>query len=339
MNMETYNTPRNRLALTYLSIIMVLSISFSAGFYHDSSRAAGHGFKSQASALRNNIYFAPPGTVGRIRDAGIDRFNNSLLTRLVFLNIFMLGAGTLVSYYLAKRSLEPMEEAMAAQSRFTSDAAHELRTPLTAMKTEIEVGLRSKKLQSEEAKEILGSNLEEIAKLEILTEALLRLAKNSHQPDPDSWKIVKITDVLRAAVERVEPQAINRGITFDLPSASKATLKADRDQLVELFVILMDNAVKYGTDNTAVTVTALRSDEEFVISITDKGMGIAAKDLPHIFDRFYRADQSRNKSKTSGYGLGLSVAQAIVKSHNGKISASSKPSEGTTFTVILPLNY
>lgn len=333
---KQYNTPRNRLAVTYLSIIMVLSLGFSVIFYTQTTRAAGVGFRRQAHQLRDNLYFIPTRSIERIRDDGIDRFNDNVLARLIFLNTGMLLVGGFVSYYLAKRSLEPMEEALAAQSRFTSDAAHELRTPLTAMKTEIEVGLRSKSLKSEETKEILRSNLEEIAKLETLTEALLRLAKNAHQPDPDSWKTVKITEVINTAASRVEPQAAKRNITFELPPASKVSIRADYDQLVELFVVLLENSVKYGASNTAVTVTALQNDSNVVVSVVDKGIGISKKDLPHIFDRFYRADQSRNKTDSNGYGLGLSVAEAIVKSHNGTIAASSKQNDGTVFTVTLP---
>ena len=335
MELSHYNTPRNRLALTYLGIIMVLSISFSALFYRESSHQATAGFRGQVTQLRDNLYFAPPARLQQIRDAGVDRFNHSLLTRLIYLNLIMLAGGAWLSYLLAVRSLKPMEEAMDAQSRFTSDAAHELRTPLTAMKTEIEVALRAKKLLASESRELLTSNLEEISKLEALTEALLRLAKNSHQPDPDSWKDVKLTDVFSAAAGRVAQAAKERGITFALPLPSTEKLRADYDQLVELFVILFDNAVKYGKDQSAVTVEAMKNDESYVIKVTDQGSGIKKADLHHIFDRFYRADASRNKT-TTGYGLGLSVADAIVKSHAGTISAHSKVGTGTTFVVTLP---
>ncbi|CAN5392346.1 HAMP domain-containing sensor histidine kinase [soil metagenome] len=335
--MSAFNNPRNRLALTYLAIIMVLSVGFSVLFYRESTHAAGSGFRRQATQLRNNLYFTRPGALEHIRDDGISQFNDNLLVRLTILNMLMLVLGGFLSSYLARRSLEPLEQAIEAQSRFTSDAAHELRTPLTAMKTEIEVGLRSKKLPSDDAKIILQSNLEEIAKLEALTEALLRLAKNGHQPDPSSWKPVKITEILKAATLRVRPEADKRNITFTLPPDSRSTLRADHDQLIELFVILFDNAIRYGSDSTAVTVTAMQSNESLVVTVADKGIGIAKKDLPHIFERFYRADHSRTKASASGYGLGLSVAQAIVKSHNGTISTHSVSGNGTTFNVSLPL--
>ena len=204
------------------------------------------------------------------------------------------------------------------------------------MKTEIEVALRSKKMGAKETKEILSSNLEEIGKLETLTEALLRLAKSGHRPDISTWTPVKITDVLEAARDRVLPQATMRNIVFELPSPSAVKLNGDYGQLVELFVVLFDNAVKYGTDKTKVVLTAMQNDQNVVVSVADKGIGIAKEDLPHVFERFYRADQSRTKNTATGYGLGLSVADAIAKSHNGSITAHSDPKAGTTFTVSLP---
>jgi signal transduction histidine kinase len=328
---------RTRLALTYLGIIMVLSVCFSAIFYHESTHEVGAGFRRQENQLRGNLYFAPPATMTQIRDDGLDHFRSILLWRLVILNIAMFVAGIAVSLFLAEKSLEPLEEAMAAQSRFTSDAAHELRTPLTVMKTEIEVALRFGKLTDSESREILSSNLEEIIKLENLTAALLRLAKNSHDGDNKNWKDEVVTEILRDAAERVAVPLKLQKMTISLPDPAVTTVHGDRDQLVELFVILLDNAIKYGTEKTDIKVSAAQDDGHVIVTISDKGIGINETDLPHIFDRFYRADQSRTKTKTtSGYGLGLSVAQAVVDAHAGDISATSKLGKGTTFTVSLP---
>jgi two-component system, OmpR family, sensor histidine kinase CiaH len=327
---------RTRLALTYLGIIMVLSIGFSAVFYHESTHEVGSGFRRQTNQLRDNLYFAPPATLERIRDDGLNNFRVNLFWRLVVLNVSMLIIGGALSMFLAEKSLEPLEEAMASQSRFTSDAAHELRTPLTAMKTEIEVALRSSKLTDKDAREILKSNLEEIIKLESLTAALLRLAKNSHTTDNTTWQPVVVTELLKDASERIATPLKEKNMTIDLPAPAATTVRGDRDQLVELFVILFDNAIKYGTEKTALTVTAGQGDGQVVVRVSDKGIGIAQADLPHIFERFYRADQSRTKTKITGYGLGLSVAHAIADAHQGSITAVSKPGAGTTFSVSLP---
>ncbi|MDB5182708.1 MAG: putative Histidine kinase [Candidatus Saccharibacteria bacterium] len=337
MNAYKKLSHRTRLALTYLGIIMVLSIAFSAIFYYESTHEVGVGFRRQANQLRGNLYFAPPSTIDRIRNDGLDHFRSMLFWRLVVLNIAMLAAGTALSLYLAEKSLEPLEEAMAAQSRFTSDAAHELRTPLTVMKTEIEVALRSNKLTGTESREILSSNLEEIIKLESLTAALLRLAKNSHETDDKNWKDEAVTDILGDAAARVAVPLKLHNMTIKLPETAVTTVHGDRDQLVELFVILLDNAIKYGSEKTQISVTAGQDDGRVDVTVSDKGIGIKETDLPHIFERFYRADQSRTKTKVAtGYGLGLSVARAIVDAHKGAISATSKIGKGTTFTVSLP---
>lgn len=333
----TDNKHRNRLALTYLSIIMVLSIGFSFGFYREASHAANAGFDRQTVQLRNNLYFTTPSSLNLIRDKGKESFNDEVFKKLVLLNLAMLLGGGLLSVYLAKKSLEPLEEALEKQSRFTTDAAHELRTPLTAMKTETEIVLRAKKISLSDTKDALKSNLEEIDKLQSLTDSLLSLAKTSSDKNTE-LKDVKITEVIEEAAKKVLPLAKNRSIEFELPAASKVTVRGNSSQLREMFVTLLDNAVKYGRDNTAVSVVALKNDDSVVIKITDEGIGISKKDLPHIFERFYRADQSRTKVKTEGYGLGLSVAEAIIKAHSGSIKAESELNKGTIFTVCLPRN-
>lgn len=324
-----------RLTLTYLSIIMVLTIGFSTVFYFQSIYAADSGLSKQINELRENLYFTTNTGLDRIHDAELDRFRDSLLAKLALFNAGMLAVGTAASYLLARRSLRPLEEALRTQSRFTSDAAHELRTPLTAMKTEIEVSLRDKNLKAPEAREVLASNLEEIAKLETLTAALLRLARSDEKVDRSHWQDYKLTDIFQASYSRLEAKAKKRRISFKLPK-SQLTVWGDPDQLIELFVTLFGNAIKYSHDNSEVKVTASKRDKHLQIQIIDKGVGIAEVDLPHIFERFYRADRSRTRSAAEGYGLGLSLAETIAAVHGGEITVKSTYGKGSTFTVILP---
>jgi two-component system, OmpR family, sensor histidine kinase CiaH len=333
------NSARTRLALTYLTIIMALSIGFSFYFYHQSTNEANSGLRRQAGQLGPNLFFTNPDSLDKIRVAGQKEFNRRLRNRLIMLNIGMLTVGTVASFYLAKRSLEPLEESMAAQSRFTSDAAHEIRTPLTAMKTEIEVALRSGKLTSAEARELLNSNLEEINKLESLTSALLRLAKSSQTPvDPQALPVVELGGSFMSALSRVTAAADTKSIVLKTPKTLPYIVHGDPDQLTELFVVLLDNAIKYSPDKTQIVVTAAKSSDHVAVTIKDQGVGIKPDDLPHIFERFYRADLSRTKSvSASGYGLGLSLAESIMKAHGGVIKVSSKPDKGTTFVLEFPL--
>lgn len=315
---------------------MALTVGFSAVFYVQTMRDADLGFLQQQNQLRDNLYFTTPDGLQRIRDENYDRFRNNLIAKLALVNAGMLVIGGAASYLLARRSLRPLEQALESQGRFTSDAAHELRTPLTAMKIETELALRQQSLSGREAREVLHSNLEEIGKLETLTGALLRLARSSETIDTSFWQDYKLQDILDTAVERWIDKAKAAGITLKLPK-SKAVVHGDPDQLVELFVPLIANAVKYSAKGSEVVLDAREEDNKVWVDVIDHGAGIAEVDLPHIFERFYRADQSRNKTQVDGYGLGLSLAQTIARNHGGRISVKSEYGKGSTFTVELPL--
>ncbi len=327
---------RVRLAVTYLAIIMVLSFGFSGFLYVQSVQEAKGNLSRQSTRLRDYLYFTSPEQIQSIQDNQLQAFKKSLIKRLLVLNLGMFVLGGCLSIILAKRSLRPMERALEAQSRFTSDAAHELRTPLTAMKTEIEVALRSKKLKLSEAKETLSSSLEEVVKLELLTSALLRLARDSRNIDRTYWQHYKLADILQTAYDRLAEKSKLKDIGIELPK-TKLIIFGDPDQLVELFVTLLGNAIKYSPNKSKIQIKAHKDHNSMVvIKVIDNGIGISQIDLPHIFERFYRADHSRNKSKVDGYGLGLSLAESIVKTHNGKITVKSTVGEGSVFTVLLP---
>ena len=335
INKPTLSSARTRLSLTYLGIIMALTASFSVIFYYQSINEAKIGLSRQENQLKENLYFTTPEGIAQIRENELEIFRNNLLAKLLLVNAGMFVAGAGVSYYLARRSLKPVEEMIISQGRFTSDAAHELRTPLTAMKTEVEVSLMDKKLSSTEARKVLKSNLEEIAKLETLTSALLRLARSSETVDTSNWQDYRLADILQAAYERLADKAGKRNVAVKLPK-TRLLVHGDPDQLVELFVTLFGNAIKYSHENSDVEVKASRSDNKTKVQVIDRGIGITELDLPHIFERFYRADASRNKTKAEGYGLGLSLADAIVRAHGGKIKVKSEHGKGSTFTVELP---
>lgn len=332
----TLRSAKVRLTLTYLSIIMALTIGFSAVFYYQSIRAADSGLTKQLQELRQNLYFTTDAGLKSIHEAELKRFRENLLAKLILFNLGMLAVGSATSYLLARRSLRPLEDALRSQSRFTSDAAHELRTPLTAIKTEVEVALRDKGLTLSEAKEVLNSNLEEVAKLELLTAALLRLAQSSEKIDKSNWQEYSLNDILQASHDRLADKAAERGVQIALPK-NNLTVCGDPDQLVELFVTLFGNAIKYSHKGGKVKVSAKKRDRKILVSVADKGVGITEVDLPHIFDRFYRADASRTKSDAEGYGLGLSLAEAIVEVHSGKIKVKSTYGKGSVFTVELPV--
>jgi signal transduction histidine kinase len=244
--------------------------------------------------------------------------------------IFAVGGG--VSYFFARRTIRPIEDALEAQTRFTADASHELRTPLAVMQTEIEVGLRDKQLTSIEAKKILTSNLEEVTRVSRLVDGLLRLARNGGALE--NAKRLDIAMVAKSALQNIQKQANAKNIQVQL-ELSSAMVRGDKENLVELATILLDNAIKYSPRGASIWLKTYIDGKNAVLMIADEGEGIKASQLEHIFDRFYRADTSRSKQKVEGFGIGLSIAKQIAEAHGGVVEAHSKLGEGSTFLVKL----
>jgi signal transduction histidine kinase len=311
---------------------MLVSIVFSVAFYQVSTNEIGAGFDRQALIFRqlpNGNPMNPFPNLENLRSEQLEASSSRLKIDLIYLNLGILILSSIGGYFLAKRTLKPMEDAMDSQNRFTADASHELRTPLTAMKTEIEVNLRDKNLSLPEAQSLLKSNLEEIGKLEYLSNALLKLARFEDNSGLNLEK-VSLPEVIREAVKKVYHLSGKKAIKFKL-DLQKAKIQGDKESLVELFVILLDNAVKYSFDNSEIVIKLKKINNKVLVEVVDQGAGIAAADLPYIFDRFYRADTSRSKNKIDGHGLGLAIAKRIVELHDGTISVKSKLGKGTVF--------
>lgn len=254
---------------------------------------------------------------------------------LVLVNGGILAVAGLAAYFLAGKSLEPLEKAIEEQKRFVADASHELRTPLTAIKTEVEVALRDKGLNLASARKLLQSNLEETNKMQSLSNNLLVLSKYQSADFKPEFEPVRFFEVLEAS-EKLLPKMSGRKIAVKI-EGEDIELEANYSSLVELFTILLDNTIKYSNEDSAVIVKTQGVGKSALFSVQDFGVGIKEEDIPKVFDRFYRSDTSRVKDQTDGYGLGLSIAKSIVEMHKGKIWVESKLSEGSTFKVELPL--
>ena len=320
-----------RLAASYLAIIMVMSVGFSMVFYNTSFKELGRRdppptFFSQYSTDLQTGYRTY--VVDRVHDARVH-----LLWNLVLLNTLALLGGAYVSYILARHTLEPIEEAMEAQARFASDASHELRTPLAAIQAENEVALRKEHISEERARELLNSNVEEVKKLRELAEGLLRLAReDNHELHMEA---VALSDVTTDAINRVIKAAQAKQIEIDDQTPALKAI-GDLPSLTQIVAVLLDNAIKYSDAKKQVRISGEQQGRYVYLHVRDEGQGIAAEHLPHIFDRFYRADSSRSSQNTSGYGLGLSIAYKIIQQHGGSISVTSAPGQGSTFSIKLP---
>lgn len=324
------------LTLKYLIIIMALSISFSFALYRVATHELGSGLRRQQNEFVQHFITRGGEELNYISGQQMQTVANRLKTNLLAFNLLVLVLGSLASYFLAKETLEPIEEAMEAQNRFTADASHELRTPLTALKTEIEVALRSKKLTNNEAREVLKSNLQEIALLEELSSGLLTLARLPDENITKSFQQLQVATLTKDAIEQVMPLAKLKNIKIAQQLNYKLFVKGDAISLKRVLVILLDNAIKFSPEKSTIHVAAYAANRHVYFEVKDQGIGISKEDQSHIFDRFYRVDQSRTKQKTNGYGLGLSIAKSIAELHQCQIEVKSQLGKGSTFRLKLP---
>ena len=334
---QFFTSPTFRLAVIHLAIIMLMSVSFSVIFYHTSDRQFSRPIPPMAT---QNIHSSPSGDFeGRfnreLRNALDERFNQArqeLLLLLVWINIATLLLGAVISYVLARWSLRPIEAAMDAQVQFVSDASHELRTPLTVLQTTNEVALRKSKLTASEARELAVHNVEEVKKLRDLTNTLLDLLKHT---DSVVLESVNLQNVVSEAMTFVVASAQEKNIAVE-DTVAQIHVQTNQALLVRIVSVLLDNAVKYSPSDTHVTLSATRAGKKVLLQVTDQGTGIEDAELPLIFRRFYRADKSRGKEDTHGYGLGLSIADKIASQLGARITVRSQVGKGSTFTIELP---
>ncbi|MCX7996153.1 MAG: HAMP domain-containing histidine kinase [Patescibacteria group bacterium] len=255
-----------------------------------------------------------------------------ILLILVMINggIVMLGAG--LGYFLAGRTLAPIQRMVRDQKRFVSDASHELRTPLTALKSSLEVFLRERSHTKADAYQLVKDALKDVSRLQTLTESLLELARTEFST-AQRRKRVSLRSILQAAVNQVSRIAHSHTITIH-DFEGEVFVYGNQEELTRVFEILLENAVKYSPNGKPVTIDTVLEPTRVSVSVTDHGIGIDPQDLPHIFKRFYRADRARTSG--AGFGLGLAIARQIVEAHSGTIQAMNVDNGGARFTVTLP---
>jgi len=229
-------------------------------------------------------------------------------------------------------TLERLEKLFNSQRRFLADVSHELRTPLTVIKGE--VGLM--RLTGELEEESLRNIELEVDRLSRLVGDLLLLAQAETGQLPLSLSPVELDTILLEVTQQMRTLAGDR-VSIDIDEIDQVPMIGDQDRLKQLIVNLVVNAIQYTPKGGQVNLVLRKDSDQALLIVRDTGPGIPAADLPHIFERFYRAERSRKRSESSGFGLGLSIANWIVRRHNGSIEVASQEGKGTTFTVRLPL--
>lgn len=254
------------------------------------------------------------------------RYKSYGLAVVGLLCLFSLLAAKL----MADNAVKPLAEAYCRQKEFISDASHELKTPLSVLMTYVEI-LQSQP-QNKSALQVLKDECKNMSGLVESLLALSRLENNDKLPKAQE---IVLADILKAIVEKLNTvhQERKNPITFSCPVSAK--LKMVPQHLERLLVILLDNAIKYTPADKNINVRVVSELHRVKMAVKDEGRGISALDLPHVFERFYRADKGRNR-QSGGFGLGLAMAQNIVRKYHGEITVSSREGKGSEFIIILP---
>ena len=230
------------------------------------------------------------------------------------------------------QTLERLESLFLSQQRFLADVSHELRTPLTVIKGNVDLMRRMKQFDAES----LTSIDQEAGRLTRLVGGVLMLAQAESGKLPLNLKPVELDLLLTEVFQEMHVLAGGK-VHVHLNEIDQLMVNGDRDRLKQVLINLVANAIQYTPPNGDVFLSLSKVGDQARILCQDSGPGIPAEDLPHIFERFYRAEKSRTRGKSTGFGLGLSIAKWIVEHHGGRIEVSSKEGRGTTFAIWLPL--
>jgi len=264
----------------------------------------------------------------------------NLLNKLAdgFLIGLILGGmlTVLAGLYLANQALRPIRRSWEQQRRFAADASHELRMPLSIIQANAELMLRHPDRSVLEISEQISMVLAETKRMAKLTDQLLLLARSDSGQEELRLGPVRLEPLIRHVVQLFAPLAELNGVRLAAEIPYDIELQGDRDKLQQLLVILLDNSLNHTLASGTIRVALNRRGQQAIIIVEDTGAGIAAADLPHIFDRFYRGGH-RSRRRSEGTGLGLAIAHWIAERHGGTIAAASKLGRGTTMTVRLPI--
>jgi two-component system, OmpR family, sensor kinase len=225
-----------------------------------------------------------------------------------------------------------LDTAFAQQKQFTADASHELRTPLAVMISEAQTAL-ARERNPADYRESLAACLDTAQKMRQLTESLLELARLDAGQEGLRMETNDLAAIVQNCMNLVSPLAASRNLQIHCDLAPASAL-CDATRMAQVITNLLTNAINYNRDGGEIRVAVRVATGGVILSVADTGQGIPATDLPHVFERFYRANKARTGGNT---GLGLAISKAIVEAHGGAIEVSSREMVGTTFTVTLPM--
>ena len=277
------------------------------------------------------------GIVSSITFMDVTDFNNalsSLLYTLLVIGLIIVPTVVVISYYFANQAVKPIAEAWEKQKQFIADASHELKTPITIIKSNLGIVMSN-------PGEIVDTQMEWLDYVNTGTDRMSKLANdllslaNADSPDLQIHKnnfdvSVAINDLIYEMTAKANEKGTGIA-TFIQPNI---ILCSDQEKILQIAMILFDNAIKYSEPNGQVEISLAKMNQDVRLEVTNSGKGIKKTELHHIFDRFYQTEPSRN-SKNEGFGLGLSIAKALTEKLGGRLSVVSREDDRTTFTFVL----
>ncbi|ERL25253.1 sensor histidine kinase [Mitsuokella sp. oral taxon 131] len=254
---------------------------------------------------------------------------------IALLGMLAVIAAAGICHILAGRAMVPLKEAYEKQRQFAADASHELRTPLAIVMASSEILQNDKSVTSPFLKQVIDDVHDEVKKMAKLVGDLLVVARGDNKALKLKPSKFELSSVIEQTARLMQPLAEQKHIKLAVDAKGKVEIQADEQRIRQLVLILIDNAVKYTQDGGEVRVTYRKAEKGHVsFAVSDTGIGISPEDQERVFDRFYRVDKARAR-EMGGNGLGLAIAQEIVRLHKGRISIASELGKGTTFLIEL----
>lgn len=345
---DPFRWARLKLTFSYLAIITIIVVILSSSVYSfhviNVTRIEHH-FTERLEVITPRGGIGGPGPLIpeiSIRPSLPRSFERTFFDYLLdlrrsiiigdILTIIIAGA---LSFLLAGRTLRPIKEMLDRQARFFANATHDLRTPLAVMTTEDEVALRRSAIADNVARDVLGSNLEELRRMSKMVEQMRILSRTQpggHGGKSPNREDLKLGEIARAAVAKMYRRAEELGVSIAADPLDEGAIRGNRDSFERALFNVLENALSYTPRGGEVKISVRREGAHIELAVRDTGIGIAAKDLSHITEPFYRADEARS-TNTGGSGLGLTIVADIIASHGGNLQIDSTPGKGTTVSM------
>lgn len=297
------------------------------------AREAAQGREFRNKGVRASVEKRNGKTYVAVVDTAMeDRLVSAAVKALVLFAVGVWAALLLLVWLLSGWAVRPMAKAWDMQRQFVADASHDLKTPLTVI-------LSNSELLKQQNEGTENPELDRIQaagrRMKDLVQKMLTLARMEDDPNRGTWESIDLSDMVMETALAFEAAAFEKGIVIDENVESDLIVRGSKAQVQSVVECLLDNACKYADPGSSVTVTLEKAGKKTVkLTVHNTGSYIPPEDLPHVFERFYRADKSRTAGDSSG--LGLAIVESVVESMKGSVSAESSETEGTAFTIVLP---